>query len=128
MAGSAFHRQVARLGLDVFAYALLPDHFHLIIGPSDQRVGYVVQALKLASVHRLMADGLATGGLWQRDYFDRAIRDVSQIRAAIDYVHNNPVQAGLVSEPESYPLSSCGDWFDLGEGPIFLAREELSLF
>ena len=116
-----------RIGLNVFAYTLLPDHTHLIIGPTKQRTGYVVQALKLASVHRLMADGLATGGLWQRGYFDRALRDLSQLRTAIDYVHNNPVVAGLALEPDKYILSSYADWLELREGPILLARDELSL-
>lgn len=42
------------------------------------------------------------GVLWQREYFDRYIRDERHLRAVIDYIDNNPVKAGLAK--------TAGDW------------------
>ena len=33
---------------------------------------------------------------WQREYWDRFIRDERHYYTAIDYIHNNPVKASLV--------------------------------
>src|SRR2546430_12770835 len=36
-------------------------------------------------------------GLWQRRYWEHAIRDETDLRRHIDYIHFNPVKHGLVS-------------------------------
>ena len=43
------------------------------------------------------------------DYFDRYIRNERHHVAAIAYVENNPVKAGLCRRPEDWPFSSA--WF-----------------
>ncbi len=48
------------------------------------------------------------GPLWQRSFYDRVIRDDRQLVEAINYVHQNPVAAGLADTPEAYPFSSAG--------------------
>ena len=49
-------------------------------------------------------------GIWMRDYWDRFIRDEKHFANAIQYVHNNPVKAGLVKNPEDWYWSSVGGW------------------
>ena len=44
--------------------------------------------------------------IWHREYWDRFIRDQTHLIQAIDYIHKNPVKAGLASTPESWPWSS----------------------
>ena len=46
------------------------------------------------------------GQFWYREYFDRAIRDEEHLDAAVHYIHDNPVKAGLVAAPEEWPYSS----------------------
>ena len=48
------------------------------------------------------------GVFWQREYFDRFIRDDEHYRKAVEYIHNNPVKAGLVPQAEDWPYSSAG--------------------
>ena len=50
--------------------------------------------------------------LWQRDYWDRYIRDERHFHAAMAYIENNPVVAGLAKAPENWPWSSAsiGVW------------------
>jgi REP element-mobilizing transposase RayT len=50
-----------------------------------------------------------TGRLWQPESFDRGIRDAKHLRAAREYIRNNPVKAGLVDRPENWPYSSAAD-------------------
>ena len=44
--------------------------------------------------------------LWQREYWDRCVRDERHYAAVIDYIHHNPVKAGLAPTPEAWPFSS----------------------
>jgi hypothetical protein len=39
-------------------------------------------------------------------YHDRLISDEEQLRAAVEYIHKNPVAAGIVALEEDYPFSS----------------------
>jgi putative transposase len=122
----AIETERRRMGLSVFAYSLMPDHFHVVVAPAPMQIGRVVQALKLASVNRLTVDGLAPSSLWQEGYFDVALREIEQVMTAIEYLHNNPAEEDLVRRRADYPLSSCGDWEGISEGPIKLDRSLLS--
>lgn len=46
------------------------------------------------------------GKFWMREYYDRFIRDERHYRACVDYIHENPVKAGLVNAPEEWPWPS----------------------
>ena len=47
-------------------------------------------------------------GIWMREYWDRFIRDEKHFANAIEYIHNNPVKAGLVKNAEDWYWSSVG--------------------
>ncbi len=44
--------------------------------------------------------------IWHREYWDRYIRDAQHLKRAIEYIHQNPVKASLVANPEAYRWSS----------------------
>ncbi|MBM3423224.1 MAG: transposase [Chlorobi bacterium] len=44
--------------------------------------------------------------VWMPDYWDRYIRDEIHLRSVIDYIHNNPVKAGLCRKETDWPWSS----------------------
>jgi hypothetical protein len=48
---------------------------------------------------------------WHSDSFDFWIRSQSELEAVIDYVAQNPVQAGLVTSPEQWFFSSAHERF-----------------
>lgn len=48
----------------------------------------------------------AIPALWQRDYWDRFIRNDRHFQIAKHYIENNPVAAGLATSPEAWPWSS----------------------
>jgi REP element-mobilizing transposase RayT len=50
--------------------------------------------------------GAAIPALWQRDYWDRFIRNDRHFQIAKHYIENNPVAAGLATSPEAWPWSS----------------------
>ncbi len=46
------------------------------------------------------------GNVWQRDYWDRFIRDERHFAAVRTYINENPVKAGLVAKAENWPWGS----------------------
>lgn len=44
--------------------------------------------------------------IWEDRYDDVYLHSRSVCETKIDYIHNNPVRAGLVSNPSDYPYSS----------------------
>ena len=43
-------------------------------------------------------------------FCDRALRTVKEYNEKVEYIHLNPVKAGLASRPEDWPWSSVHDY------------------
>jgi hypothetical protein len=48
--------------------------------------------------------------LWLPRFFDRALRTVGEYNEKLDYIHQNPVRAGLVSRPQDWAWSSVNEY------------------
>jgi REP element-mobilizing transposase RayT len=57
-------------------------------------------------------------GLWQRRYWEHAIRDEADLARHIDYIHFNPVKHGLVSCARDWPHSSFHSFVERGTLPV----------
>ena len=44
--------------------------------------------------------------VWHREYWDRFIRNERHLQQAVEYIHQNPVKAGLVARPQDWRWSS----------------------
>jgi len=85
-------------GFELHAWVVMPDHLHFIIqlrGPS--KLGRVMQLIKGRFANRYNKVTGSGGNLWQSRYHARVLRSERALNAAIEYVHANPVVAGLVS-------------------------------
>ncbi len=86
------------------AWVLMPDHFHALIrlGEGDS-LASVIGRFKGRSAHDLNAARDTTGKIWQKSFFDRALRKEDDIRKAARYLVANPLRAGLVGNIGDYP-------------------------
>jgi putative transposase len=53
-------------------------------------------------------------GIWQRRYWEHAIRDDSDFERHVDYVHFNPVKHGQVTRVADWPHSSFHRYVERG--------------
>jgi REP element-mobilizing transposase RayT len=51
--------------------------------------------------------------LWQQDNHPVMLFNHKVLHQKLDYIHNNPVEAGFVEKPEDYLYSSARDYYDL---------------
>lgn len=88
-------------------WVIMPNHVHCII---QQIEGYSLSAIVRSwkSFSAVQANRILgrSGPFWQEDYFDRFVRNRSQLAAAASYIHYNPVAAGLCKTMEDWQLSS----------------------
>ncbi len=52
----------------------------------------------------------ADGELWQPRFFERALRAVKECNENLEYIHLNPVRAGLVGHPQDWRWSSFNEY------------------
>jgi putative transposase len=104
--------------LALHAYVLMPDHYHLLLTLyGDTSIGNLVRHVHSAFSRRYRDTHTVTGRIWQRRFYDHVIRDERDWQESWDYIHGNPANAGLVSDPSAYHWSSCRFW-EKGEGPV----------
>lgn len=89
----------------VYGYCVMPDHVHIVLGPSASCdvVTFVgrFKNLVLRAAWRLGV----TGVFWQPSFWDRFLRSDEQLPRVVDYVLRNPVRSGAVERWQDYPFS-----------------------
>jgi putative transposase len=96
----------AELGMQTWAYCLMPNHVHLIVVPKN-RDGL---ARVFRKAHRTYAALVNSregwqGHLWQ-ERFRSYVMNEEHLLSAVRYVEMNPVRAGLCQHPGGWPWSS----------------------
>jgi len=102
----------------LLAWVVMPNHVHALV---EQLSGYLLadvvrswKSFTARSANQLLG---RSGRFWQRDYHDRYVRDEKHLAIALDYIHGNPVKAGLVERAEMWRFSSAysGHSADVGQ-------------
>jgi REP element-mobilizing transposase RayT len=80
---------------------------HAIIFPRfPVIVSRVIESIKAGWTLRINAGRGERGLLWQPRFFDRALRSLKEYYEKVEYIHLNPVRAGLVKRTEDWLWSS----------------------
>jgi putative transposase len=110
------------------AIVLLPEHIHTMwtLPPGDSdfpmRWGWIKKEftkswLAAGGVEQPQSRSRQRNGrrgIWQRRYWEHAIRDEEDFERHFDYIHYNPVKHGLALSPGDWPLTSFHRWVKAG--------------
>ena len=114
---------------ELAAEVILPDHIHLLCSLPEGDADYPtrLRLIKSAFTRFLLLNGLPSmaersgsrakkgeQAVWQRRYWEHAIRDQQDFQAHLDYIHINPVKHGLVAVARDWPHSTFHRWVELG--------------
>lgn len=100
---------------EIFAYILMPNHFHLLIETFNHPLNKIMQGIILSYTIYFQRKYFYTGHLFQGRYKSILCNKESYLLELIRYIHLNPVRSGIVSEPSLYHWSS---------HPIYLSNQE----
>ena len=98
-------------------WVIMPNHVHVLVTPlGDHSLSGVVHSWK--SYTATQANKLLgrSGPFWHADYFDRFMRDEGHFVTTLEYIHGNPVKAGLCADPSAWAWTSYHTWDSRGEG------------
>jgi putative transposase len=98
-------------------FVVMPDHFHLIITPTQITLERAMQFIKGGFSFRLNKSLKAKREVWQTSFLDRRVRDSLEYQRFKDYIWQNPVKRFLAKTPEEYPYSSANPSFKLDPVP-----------
>ncbi len=111
-----------------FAYAIMPDHFHIITdgkrSPSDtvrylngvtakRILDYLKEKEFTSSLLKLRESVKERGykhSVWEHHSDKFLLTSEDMFMQKVNYIHNNPVKDGLVEHSEDYPYSSARIW------------------
>jgi len=124
----AIYRSVQqRRPFATIAICILPDHLHAIwvLPPGDADFAMRWNLIKGGFSRGLPATASRSSskmakrekGLWQRRYWEHAIRGDADLARHVDYVHFNPVKHGLVPRVCDWPHSSFHQYVRRGDLP-----------
>jgi len=123
----AIYRSVQkRRPFETVAICILPDHLHAIwiLPRGDADFATRWNLIKsgwsrgLPAAPRSMSKiAKREKGLWQRRFWEHAVRDDKDLARHIDYIHFNPVKHGLVERVRDWPHSSFHKYVASGDLP-----------
>src|SRR5579863_7996562 len=80
------------------AWCVMPNHVHVIFRLfPGQELAVVIRSWKLFTARKANRFLGRSGVFWQREYYDRLIREDGELDRAILYVLTNPERAGLAN-------------------------------
>ncbi len=106
-----------RLEARVHAYCWMTNHIHVLLRVSDVPLGKVILRIASQYARRFQERVETTGHLFERRYHALLVDAEQYLLTLVRYIHCNPVRAGLVTDPVSYPWSSHRDYLGLARTP-----------
>lgn len=84
----------------LICWCIMPNHVHVLIevneGWSLSRIMHGWRSYTAKEANRILG---RTGKFWMEEYYDRYIRDDNHLQKTINYILNNPANAGLDEWP-----------------------------
>ncbi len=142
----ALEKTRTNLDVSIFAYAIMPEHVHLLILPrrKDYEMRRILAAIK-APVSRSAKSFLQTTQnedwlrrltakdrkretfrFWQPGGgYDGNLWKTKTINEVIDYIHANPVRRGLVDRPTDWKWSSAAAYAGMTPVPLIVDQVDI---
>ena len=121
-------------GLKIYAWVIMSNHCHLIIRTAGFKLSDVIRDFKKYTSKKI-TEAIGQNEkesrkrwllwllkkddhiwFWEEGYHGVEISDMDMFHTKANYIHMNPVRAGLVEKEEEYLLSSCADFYGKRKG------------
>lgn len=114
-----------RFGLQLRAFAVMPDHVHLVVRVTSRKQW----ADSLRFFAGQVALRLGRGRLWAERAWSRIVKAGRDYRGVIHYVARNPFKAGIADlTVDSFWIANGVLFGELAPPPEFIARQEAFTF
>lgn len=99
--------------VDVLAYCLMPNHYHLMVQLKNTELSRSMQQLAMSYATAFNKVYQRSGHVFHGRYQIKHITDQIYLDHLSIYIHLNPSSAGLVRKPEDWDFSSYREYIGL---------------
>ena len=108
---------------------ILPDHLHCIwqLPENDHDFSIRWNMIKryFSSGFNVESNHRREKKIWQRRFWEHAVRDENNLNQCLDYIHYNPVKHGYVASPCDWSQSTFHNHVQKGHYDIHWGRNEI---
>ena len=97
---------VENYNIKIAAYSLLSNHYHLLAQTPDANISRAMRHLNGVYTQRFNRIHHCDGQLFRGRYKSILVEGDAYLMELVRYVHRNPLEAGLVEDPQKYIWSS----------------------
>ncbi len=105
-------------GVDIIAYCLMPNHYHLLVYLNTNRFSNLMQAFTLSYTKAIGKRYQRVGSLFQGRFQGINVDTEEYLLHLTRYIHLNPVCANIVEKAEDWEFSSYQEYIDLRQGSL----------
>lgn len=116
------HRE---LGVDVIAYCLMDNHFHLVLRAPPDTLSLAMKHLSQVFTQRSNTSRDRDGSVFRGRFRSKAVENDGYLVTLVRYVHLNPLDIAGVEHPLDYRWSSYPSYVGVRPVPVFLDVETM---
>lgn len=121
-------RMKEKYNFELEAYCLMDNHVHLIIDDNGNDISQIMKSINTSYAVYFNRVYQRVGHLFQDRFKSEGVSDDTYLMSLSAYIHNNPVRAGIVKQPEEYIWSSMNEYIGKRKNQIVRINRILSLF
>lgn len=122
------HDVKQRDGLEIFAWCIMPTHYHLAVRTGTVPLWRSIRHLQHRYSVGFNRRSRVLGAVWQARYKARPVEDNDSLLRLLAYVHLNPAAAGMVADPVSYRWSGHRELVRRSAEPLVDVDSVLAMF
>jgi putative transposase len=112
---------------ELYGYCLMSNHVHLLVRENEDTVSRTMSRIGTSYAKWYNQKYGRSGHVFQGRYGSECVEEDKYLLAVVRYIHNNPMKAGMVREPEAYRWSSIHAYTGEKEHPKGLTETEFIL-
>lgn len=122
------YRMKEKYNFELEAYCLMNNHVHLILDDNGNDISQIMRSINTSYAVYFNKIYKRVGHLFQDRFKSEIVMDDRYLISLSAYIHNNPVRAGVVKQPEEYTWSSMNEYIGKRKNQIVRINRILSLF
>lgn len=115
-------------GARLHAYCWMTNHLHLLVQVGGEPLGGLMRQIASEFARAMQSKMATTGHYFERRYHATLVDVETYLKALLRYIHMNPVEAGIVSDPAHFPWSSHRAYLGLRAEPSLTVDFVLAVF